>query len=395
MEIILAILSTLALVLTWLGNRAVVATLDRGGPRPAAARAVWPGISILKPVKGLDEGLRENLASIAQQVYPGPLEILIGAADAGDPALVVARSVAADHPCVSIRVIVCPDDGGLNPKVSILRALSARAAHEHWLISDSNVRVGTDYVLRTAAGLTPGVGMCTNLIVGVGARSLGARLENLHLCTFVARAVSFAGRFGRACVVGKSMLFRRSDLERVGGWALVRDVLAEDYVLGNAFERAGRPVVLVPYLLRTYNRDWPLGRFTNRHLRWAQMRRRMCLLAFLAEPLTNPAALLVGLGAAAVVSGVRPTLWLLLVGLGLGTRLFLDESLLRRMTGKAPSFGVLLLALAKDVGMIGLWAIAAFRRTVDWRGTIFRIGAGTRLERSPPVPEPIRLRKAA
>ena len=56
-------------------------------------------MTILKPVKGVDDGLEENLLSLADQVYPG-FEILVGAADAGDPALAVARRVGPARPGV-------------------------------------------------------------------------------------------------------------------------------------------------------------------------------------------------------------------------------------------------------------------------------------------------------
>ena len=60
----------------------------------------------------------------------------------------MARALAREYPAVPIRIFVCPDDGGLNPKVTILRRLSAHASHEHVLISDSNVRVGPGYLAR-------------------------------------------------------------------------------------------------------------------------------------------------------------------------------------------------------------------------------------------------------
>ena len=62
----------------------------------------------------------------------------------------------------------------------------------------------------------------------------GARLADLQLDTWLAAAM--CGTWvvtSAACVVGKSMLFRRADLARVGGWPALRDVLAVK-LLGDA-----------------------------------------------------------------------------------------------------------------------------------------------------------------
>jgi ceramide glucosyltransferase len=248
------------------------------------------------------------------------------------------------------------------------------------LISDSNVRASEGYLAATAAELgAPGVGMVTNLIVGIGERTTAALFENLHLVTYVARATVFARSYLRhACVVGKSMLFRLSDLARVGGWQRVRDVLAEDYVLGRTFQQAGLAVALCAHPVVTFNRDWTAGRFANRHLRWGQMRRRMSPGAFILEVLFNPTPFLLALLATAAFSGA----WFLAAAAVLGTlaRLAGDLSLLRRLRGRPPTLGAVLWTIPKDLLVMGLWAVAAFRRTIDWRGNVFILGAGTRLE---------------
>ena len=50
-------------------------------------------ISILKPLKGIDDDLEHNLTSFCKQTHP-QYEIIFGAADASDPALPIARRVA-------------------------------------------------------------------------------------------------------------------------------------------------------------------------------------------------------------------------------------------------------------------------------------------------------------
>ncbi len=112
--------------------------LHRAAPPPIPRRL--PGVSILKPLKGVDAHLRENLRSIFRLDYP-IYEVILGAEDPGDPALAVARSVAAEHRHVPSVVVASPRTIGFNPKVNNLANLARVARHQTFLISDSNVRV--------------------------------------------------------------------------------------------------------------------------------------------------------------------------------------------------------------------------------------------------------------
>jgi ceramide glucosyltransferase len=376
--VLLASLALAGLAVTALADRALRRCVRR--PPPWAGIRQLPPVSIVKPVKGLDDGLEENLLSLADQDYP-QFEILVGAADADDPALGVARRVARLRPAVPIRIVVCPADGGLNPKVSILRILSARAQHDLQLVSDSNVRAEPGYLQATTRELgDPAVGLVTNLVAGSGERSTGATLEGLHLVTFVARATTFAAaHLDRACVVGKSMLFRRSQFQQLGGWPSVRDVLAEDYVIGQAYQRAGYRVVCSGHVIRTFNRDWPISRFVNRHLRWGQMRRRVHLPAYLLEPVLSPAPLILITMLLSLWTDTAVDLVLPLGALGIGLRLAADRALWRLLRGSNPPLRTLLLGLPKDLLVLGMWLVAGFRRTINWRGNVATIGAGTRL----------------
>ena len=351
-------LAILSLVLTLAAHAAVFVALRR---RKLAEHA--PPISILKPVKGAEPGLYENLASLAAQDYPD-FEILVAAEDPRDPALAVARQVQGDFPQARIAVRSGARRLGLNPKVNLLAAMCGAARNDLVLISDSNVRARPSYLRETAAELAdPRVGLVTNALAGARDQAL----ENLHLNSFVVAAQCFARvAGGRACVIGKSMLFRQSDLARLGGWPGVCDVLAEDYVIGRKFELAGWKVALSPHLIEARSDGWTLERFLNRHIRWAQMRRRVAPLAFLGEALLNPIPWAVAAG---------PQMALVAIALKCAG----DAVVWRRLRGEWPSLRELAAIPPKDLLVAAIWLCGMFRRKVSWRGNVMVIDAGSRL----------------
>src|SRR5687767_14738741 len=94
-----------------------------------------PPISVLKPLKGVDEQLYENLSSFAKQDYPN-FELVLGCDDIADPALELARRLQTEFPHVAVTIVAGGRPIGLNPKVNNLRQLAEAARFEHLLISD-------------------------------------------------------------------------------------------------------------------------------------------------------------------------------------------------------------------------------------------------------------------
>ena len=81
-------------------------------PLPSTLPSSAPGVSILRPLKGIDTNLFENLESAFRQDYPN-FEILLSVADEHDGALSVVRELISQYPNVKARVII----GALLPTV--------------------------------------------------------------------------------------------------------------------------------------------------------------------------------------------------------------------------------------------------------------------------------------
>lgn len=347
---------------------------------PRSETTSLEGISILKPLKGADDELYENLVAFAQLDYPC-YEVLFGAEDPDDPALAVARRVQRRHPERRIRVLSGAAWSGLNPKVRVLSHLAPRAEHDWILVSDSNVRPRAGYLRDLmACQRRTGASLVHSVLAGTGARSVGAVLENLHMNSWVVAAVCFADALSHPCVIGKSMLMRRSRLASLGGFGAVRDVLAEDYLIGRMFASAGDGVTLSSHVLPTLSIDRSLDSYLNRHVRWGQLRRRLSLLGFVGELLLNPTPWLV----LVALLGPPPLAGVAL--LAIGAKIASDALLSRLLSGSALPLRHLPWILVKDLSTLLMWAVSALRTSVVWRGNRMRIGAGTRLTSDRQVP---------
>lgn len=350
---------------------------------PAASTEAGLRLSILKPLRGLDDGLEENLASFAT-LRGVDFEVVLSVADPADPALDAVARVRARFPGAPFVLVVggVPEGRIGNPKVERLVAAARVARGDLFLVSDSNVRVAPGDVARTVALFDdPSVGCVSNLFVGTGARDLGAVVESLHLLTFVVPGNVLAAWSGTPCVVGKSMALPRRVHDAIGGFAAFGDVLAEDQAIGLAVREAGFRVVLSPVVVENVVERRTLARALDRQVRWGKIRYAFSKALFAGEVLLNPFPVAL-LAALLAVPGGSPWAGSLtsLAAVGLLLRL-LQASLLGRLCG-APLGPVELLAVPlKDLLQAGTQLVPFFSKEVVWHGHRARIGRGTVLER--------------
>src|SRR5580658_6409778 len=130
-------------------------------PASAPDASFTPPVSILKPFRGLDPNAYENLASFCRLDYP-EYEIVFCVDPDDEAILSVLAMLHADFPQRAIRVLYGSGRVAANDKVAKLARLVNDAAHEVVVISDSDVRVRSDYLRRMTAPLSdPRVGAAT------------------------------------------------------------------------------------------------------------------------------------------------------------------------------------------------------------------------------------------
>jgi ceramide glucosyltransferase len=339
----------------------------------------FPPISILKPLKGLEDNLFGNLESFCVQEYP-EYEIICSLQDQNDPAYKVIQKIKEKFPDKAISIIIERFHRGFNPKVNNLLLAYQHSKYPMILISDSNVMVDKHYLKTIVKPMDdPEVGLVCNLIKGIGGKTIGSIFENLHLNSFILGNVCFLDKYLRIpCVVGKSMLMRKSDLEAIGGLRSVKDILAEDHFIGERIREHKQGVVISNYLINNVNEYWGLQKFINRHVRWGKMRWKIGGMKYLFELTINP--VFIASLPLLLFGPTKKTLSVLsLVCL---VKIIGDFYLGRRIETAIHPLAYLLSPI-KDL-LIGLiWFVPFASDTVIWRGNRYLIGKHTRLSLCP------------
>jgi ceramide glucosyltransferase len=332
-----------------------------------------PRVSILKPLAGCDDDLDENLESFARIDYPG-FEILLGVADAGDPAYGRARAFAARHPELDVKVAITDPEAANNPKVAQLVGLEALASGRIYVVSDSNVRVPPGYLWSIVNELEdPRVGMVWNVFAGEGERTLGAALENLQICVSTTPGLIAVNSVShRSLVVGKSMAVRPEDLAGVGGFTSVGDVLAEDHVLGRRFRDAGFIIRTSLDVVENRNTACSLARTIDRHTRWAKLRRALSPQGFALEPVMTP-IVVASVGLLAAPSPRTAAMFVLTCGL----QTVVAMLAVRLLRGRALPWWYAPLEIVRSYALLGCWLRACVSRRIAWRGHPFTLLPGS------------------
>ena len=337
--------------------------------RPGKNNEYFPPISVLKPLKGLDDNLFENLESFCNQDYP-TYEIILALREISDPAYKVAVKIKEKCKDRDITIITRWCEEGLNPKVNNLVSAYRASKYDFFLISDSNVLADKDYLRDTVRHMEDGeVGLVSNLIRGVGGRTIGSVFENLHLNTFILGGVCFMERILKMpCVVGKSMLIRKSHFEEIGGFGAVKDHLAEDYIIGRKMKEAGFKVALSNHVINTVNLYWQTGQFVSRHARWGKLRYRIGGVSYLAELLGN----FVFLSFIPLLFR-GPSRFTLLLPLCAWLLKSCGDYLTGRTLKSEMHPLLYLLSPLKDIIIGIVWFVPIFSNSIEWRGDRYTI----------------------
>ena len=348
------------------------------------------GITIIRPMKGLDPRLDLCLASAFEQDYDGPVEILLAVADSRDPAIAVAEAVIARYPQIDARLLIGAVEIGPNPKVcNLVNAWSEAKYEVRWML-DANVWVHPGTLRRSAHHFhNDRVNLVHHIPLAHATEGgqVGAQLDDVYLGTMHARMYAFINYCNIApCVMGKSNLLRAGPLNEVsGGIRAFAKYIAEDHMIACALWTGRGSHVLANDPVRQPLARVSMHDFAERRIRWVRVRKYMELASTMVEPFIEvvPSAL-IGFTACLGLSGVRAAVSLFVAAV-VGS-MYVDrqvwQHLHRFRSDEVPAeiqsdhdtATWCQIYLRREGGALWLWLRAVISDRIRWRGAEFVLG---------------------
>lgn len=344
-----------------------------------------PPVSLLKPLHGTEPGLEAHLATFFQQKYP-IYEILFCARQPDDAGLVAARKVAARFPNVPVQFLSSGEPTVPNAKILSLEKMAEAAKYDLLIISDSDVRVDSNYVHDVIAPFADAaVGAVTCLYRGVaGQGGLWSRIEAAAMSVEMSAGVLVADMLeGMKFALGPTMAIRRSCLNEIGGFLPMGDYCADDFLLGNWVAERGHMVVLSQHVIDhvVLHADfWPS---MQHQARWMKSTRFSRPKGHLGTALTFSVPF--GVLTVLALCGLRPSHWLAWASAALlwsvGTRMVLAFAVSHYVVREKSLWQSVLLYPVRDLLGLLFWLASYSSRKVIWRNEIYLLETAGRMRR--------------
>lgn len=356
-----------------------------------------PYVSIIAPVRGLDQGLGDNIAALFCQDYPA-YEIIFVTDRATDPSLVLVEEACARFAGrdvgggVRARVVIAGAATASGQKVHNLRAAVGEidAASEVLAFVDSDARAQQDWLRALVAPLSDErMGAATGYRWFIPVRNgVASHLRSVWNASI---ASALGERAEKNFCWGGATAIRRETFQAANVLEHWRGALSDDFALMRALQAARLPVCFVPQCLTPSFEDCSLAElfeFTTRQLKITRVYAAHFWKAVLAGSLVF---VLVFFG------GIALAITRAALGLSYAAPLLLVALIFALGVGKAyVRLVAVTLALSAHRAQVrrGLWAhlllwpfasmlylynalAAALSRRIDWRGITYELKSPT------------------
>ena len=260
-------------------------TFHRPCKKSALGREV-PGVSIIKPLMGVDALLEHNLESHFTMTYP-KFELLLCFHDDQDAAIPVARKLQQKYPGVDAKLLIGGDTSIVNPMVQNMAPAYAKARYEYVWISSGRVEASDEIIYDLAGKLQPpGVSLVHQMPFTTDSPGFGSAVEKVYFGGQMSRFYIAFNCLDLPMVTGMSYMFKKALLDEAFGLAWYGRFLAEDFMLVRALHDRGR-LMMSAIPARQNTGPVTLKAFVDRMVRWKRLRLNLSCVTYVLEPLSD------------------------------------------------------------------------------------------------------------
>ncbi|XP_011499940.1 PREDICTED: ceramide glucosyltransferase [Ceratosolen solmsi marchali] len=245
-----------------------------------------PGVSIIKPLMGVDPNLHSNLETFFQLDYP-VYELLFCIEDEQDPVLVLVHKLVEKYPAVEAKLFIGGRGVGVNPKINNMQPAYEASRHELILISDSGIRMREDTLLDMVNYMTERVGLVHQMPFTCDREGFAAAYEKIYFGTVQSRMYLVADLLRINCHTGMSALIKKALLEEVGGLKTFGAYLAEDFFYAKSLMDRNWRITVCSQPAMQNSGHCEVYSFQARLKRWAKLRVAMLPTTIVLEPLSE------------------------------------------------------------------------------------------------------------
>ncbi|KAL1140206.1 hypothetical protein AAG570_000138 [Ranatra chinensis] len=336
----------------------------------------FPGVTILKPLMGVDPNLFSNLETFFTMNYP-LYEIHFCIEDESDPAIMVVKRLQDKYPHVTSRIFTGGADVGVNPKINNMHPGYKAANYSLILISDSGIRMKNDTLLDMVNHMTDDTALVHQMPFTCDREGFAGTLEKVYFGTAQARIYLAADLLSVNCHTGMSALMKKSLIDEVGGIEAFSCYLAEDFFFAKSLTDRGWRIAVSSQPAWQNSGLCEVKSFQARLRRWVKLRTAMLPLTMLFEPLSE--CLVLGACASWAVSFIFNWDPLLFYLVHILVWFFCDWILLSIVqNGTLPfnKFDFVIGWLFREVSSPYLFLNALWNPTIRWRSRMYRLKWG-------------------
>jgi ceramide glucosyltransferase len=335
---------------------------------------VPPRVAVLKPLHGSSNSLASNLVSFLEIAYPR-VEFYFGVESYEDAAAEIPVALRQRYQYANITLVIGEEPNCSNRKIAKLVKMADRADKaEVFVLSDADVSVDRDYLKRIVGELMSDdkVGIVTCAYRARPGGSFASRLEALYVNTDFLPQILLAEMIEPMhYALGATIAIKRKVLEAAGGFRAVKNMLADDFYLGNFANTQGYEIKLSDSIVTLTCEEKSFADFWHHQLRWARTYRTVRPISIATILMHGPFWALVLL---AVTRGSAAAFAALV--LVVAARLAMSAAIVGRVLKMPEMLRDLWLVPFKDLIMTGVWFGSLLSNKVMWAGRQFKVIRG-------------------